>query len=107
MSNFLINKYQNKVINSKLIKNYRYFIEVNDFISLNYFYWLYQMEYNFSVEGYSLKFFFGNNSMSSFILYNNIKNIRINQIFFFNNPFIFFIKKKNNILKKKKKIYIL
>lgn len=38
MSNFLMNKYLNKVINSKLIKNYRYFIEVNDFIYLNYFY---------------------------------------------------------------------
>ena len=104
--NFLISKYYNKVINSKLIKNYKYFLNKNDFISLNYFYWLYQAEYNFLIDGYCLKFFYGNNFMSSFILFNNIKNIKINQIFFLNNPFIFFLKKKI-ILKNKKKIYII
>jgi hypothetical protein len=36
--NFLISKYFNKVTNSKLIKNYKYFLNKNDFISLNYFY---------------------------------------------------------------------
>ena len=107
MTKFLIYKYSNKLINSKLIKNYKYFINVNDFLFFNYFYWLYQNEYSFSMEGQCKKFFFCNNLMPSFFLYNNIKNIEVNQIFFLNNPFIFFLRKKNIILKRKKKIYIL
>lgn len=106
MTIFLINKYFNKIINEKLLKNYKYFLNIYDFIFFNYFYWLYFEQYDFFIEGHCMKIFFGKNNMSSFLLYSNIKNIKINQIFFFNNPFIFFLKKKNISLKKRKKIFI-
>jgi len=107
MTNFLINKYFLKVINGKLLKNYKYFFKFNDYIYFSYFYWLYQAEYKFSMDGLCIKYKVGQNNMLSFVLYNNIKNIKLNQLFFLNNPFIFFFKRKNVRIKKKKVIYIL
>jgi len=94
MINFIIDKHLNKFLNKKLILNYKNFINRKDFLYFNYFYWLYKEEYKYPMEGYCMKFFFKKNIMSSFILYSNIKNIKINQIIFLNNPFIFFLKKK-------------
>lgn len=106
MTIFLIDKYFNKIINKKLSKNYKYFCNIYDFIYFNYFYWLYQDQYDFFIDGHCVRVFLGKNNMSGFVLYSNIKNIKINQIFFFNNPFIFFLKKKNISLKKRKKIFV-
>jgi hypothetical protein len=106
MTTLLINKYFNKIINKKLINNYKCFLNIYDFIHFNYFYWLYQDQYDFFIEGYCVKVILGKNNMSSFMLFSNIKNIKINQIFFFNNPFIFFFKKKNISLKRRKKIFV-
>ena len=44
--------------------------------------------------------------MYSFMLYNNIKNVKINQLFFLNDPYIFFMKKRINVMKNKKKIFL-
>ncbi len=101
MINFIIDKHLNKFLNKKLILNYKNFINRKDFLYFNYFYWLYKEEYKYPMEGYCMKFFFKKNIMSSFILYSNIKNIKINQIIFLNNPFIFFLKKKKMKFQKK------
>ena len=102
----LIQQYFNKYTHNSIINNYKVFLNKDDFISFNYFSWLYKNIYNYNVQGYCLKVYYGNNRMYSFMLYNNIKNVKINQLFFLNDPYIFFMKKRINVMKNKKKIFL-
>lgn len=107
MSSFLLHKYISKIINGRLVKHYRYRLNLNDSIFFSYFYWLYQKDYKFNSEGICFRLNYGLNGMASFVIYNNIKNIKFNQLYFLNNPFIFFIKKRVILKKKQKNLFIL
>lgn len=107
MTNFILKKHVAKLINAQLLKNYLYFFNVNDYLYFSYFYWIYEFEYVFSMEGLCIKWKTGNSNIFSFILHDDSHGVKLNQLFFLNNPSIVFLKKKHARIKKRKVIYIL
>lgn len=102
-----INNYLQKTTFNIISKNYRFFININNELSLKYFFWLNSEIFLYENNGFCIKkkknFFF---HMDSFVLFNFLRNMKINQLFFTNSPFIFFIKKKYSD-KKNKRVFLL
>ena len=102
-----IKNYLNRSLLNKISKNYRYFINFQNDISLKYFFWLNNELFFYENKGFCIKKKkWENFHVDSFVLYYYLRNMKINQLFFTSNPFIFFLKKKSSE-KKNKKIFLL
>lgn len=102
-----IKLYIYKNLFSKIIKNYKLFIDIKKDILIKYFFWLNNENFLYVNKGFCIKIKWKKNlNMDNFVLYYYLRNMQINQLFFFSSPFIFLIKKKNSD-KKNKKIFLL
>lgn len=105
--NLKIVNYLKKTLHYNISKNYRYFINSQIDISIQYFFWLNNEIFVYNNNGFCIKKNKKENfHMDSFILFYFLRNMRVNQLFFTNVPFIFLLKKKYSE-KKNKKIFLL